>query len=58
MEFLSPTKIKLCPCNSSGCPTIEKIDDKVKIIDDYGGEVTMEINEAELIAEALKNFEE
>ena len=58
MEFLSPTKIKLCPCNSSGCPTISKESGKIKITDDYGGEVTMEINEAELIAEALRNFEE
>ena len=58
MEFLSPTKIKLCPCNNSGCPQIEFLEGKIKIIDDYGGEVTMELNEAELIAEALKNFSE
>ena len=54
-----PDKIILCPCNSSGCPSIEKLNDlEVKIVDDYGGEVTMKINEAELIAEALKNFGE
>lgn len=58
MEFLSPTKIKLCPCNNSGCPIIEKTNGKIKITDDYGGEVLMEINEAELIADALRNFEE
>ena len=51
-------EIKLCPCNSSGCPSIQYVDGKIKIIDDYGGEVVMELNEAELIADALKSFDE
>jgi len=48
--------IKLCPCNNSGCPSIQLIDGKIKITDDYGGEVLMEINEAELITKALKEL--
>jgi hypothetical protein len=51
-------EIKLCPCNSSGCPSIKLEEGKVIIIDDYGNSVTMEINEAELIADALKNLDE
>jgi len=47
------TKIKLC-CGGRGCPTIEKKDeDNIVITDDYGNKVTMKLEEAKLINNAL-----
>lgn len=50
---MNPESVKLCPCNNSGCPEIFKIGDNIKITDDFGGEVTMTIEEAMLIQNAL-----
>lgn len=48
--------IKLC-CGGRGCPTIEKKDTKYIIIkDDFGGQITIKAEEAELIQEALKQL--
>jgi hypothetical protein len=49
--------VKLCPCNSSGCPTVEKSDGKIKIKDDFGGEVVLTIEEALLIQNALDELD-
>lgn len=54
----SPNKIRLCGCNSNGCPTIELIeDDYILIEDDFGQSVKIKKEEAALISEALGYFE-
>ena len=50
-------EIKLCPCNSSGCPEIKLEGDTVIITDDFGGEVKMTLEEAKLINDAIRLFE-
>ena len=50
---MEPQSVKLCPCNNSGCPEVFKIGGNIKITDDFGGEVTMTIEEAMLIQNAL-----
>jgi len=48
--------IKLC-CGGRGCPTIQKKNDKeVVITDDHGKQITINIDEAELIDAALKEL--
>ena len=49
--------IKLCPCNNTGCPTVSKEGDRIKIVDDFGGEVTMTFEEALLIQDALDKLD-
>lgn len=51
MECLN--SVKLCPCNSSGCPSVSLSNGIIKIIDDFGGEVQMTLEEALLIQNAL-----
>lgn len=46
--------VKLCPCNSTGCPSVQLEDGgKIRIKDDFGGEVVMTLEEALLIQNAL-----
>lgn len=48
--------IKLC-CGGKGCPTIQKKNNKeVVITDESGAQVTISIEEAELIHKALKEL--
>jgi hypothetical protein len=48
--------IKLC-CGGKGCPTIQKKNNKkVMITDDYGNQITIKIDEAKLISNALKEL--
>ena len=48
--------VKLCPCGGN-CPTVEKLDGKVKITDDFGGEVTLTFEEVLDIQNALDKLE-
>lgn len=57
MEIISQSTVKLCPCNKSGCPTLEKDGDVIVITDDYGDSVKMSIDEAKEMAEALAYLE-
>lgn len=54
---MNPQIVKLCPCNNSGCPSVEKEGENVKIKDDFGGEVTLTIEEALLIQNALDKLD-
>lgn len=48
--------IKLC-CGGKGCPTIKSAENnQVVITDDYGNEIKIKKEEAELIHEALKQL--
>ncbi len=57
MQILSENSVKLCPCNKSGCPTVEKNGENVKITDDYGDYVNMSIEEAKELAAAIAYLE-
>lgn len=57
MQILSDNSVKLCPCNPSGCPTLEKDGENIKITDDYGNTVTMTFDEAREMAEAVAYLE-
>ena len=57
MKILPNSSVKLCPCNKSGCPTIEKDGDNVKITDDFGDSVKMSMDEAKELAEAVAYLE-
>jgi hypothetical protein len=57
MQILSQNSVKLCPCNQSGCPTIEKNGEDIKITDDYGDSVKMTLEEAKEMVEALAYLE-
>lgn len=57
MQILSENSVKLCPCNQSGCPTVEKDGENIKIIDDYGDYVNMTIDEAKELAAAIAYLE-
>ena len=49
--------LQLC-CGGNNCPVVNKIDEtKVEIIDDDGNKVTMKLDQAKLIADAVKVFE-
>jgi len=49
-------EIKLC-CGGRGCPVIKrKNKDEVIITDDHGNDITIKIQEAELIHNALKEL--
>jgi hypothetical protein len=49
--------LQLC-CGGNNCPVVNKVDDaKVEIIDDDGNKVTMKLDQAKLIADAVKVFE-
>lgn len=50
---MEPQIVKLCPCNNAGCPSVEKVGENIKIIDDFGCEVVLTIEEAFLIQGAL-----
>lgn len=52
MKILSENSILLC-CRQGSCPTIELINDQVVIKDDYFGTVKMDLEQAELIGQAL-----
>ncbi len=49
---MNKKSIKLC-CGGRGCPELTIEGNKVKITDDYGKSVLMEISEAKLINGAL-----
>ncbi len=53
MQQLSKNSIKLCKPGSC-CPIITLTDSKIKIFDDFGREVEIKLEEAEMIADALK----
>jgi formylmethanofuran dehydrogenase subunit D len=57
VQPLSKSSAKLCPCNKSGCPTIEKDGESIKITDDYGDSVIMTVEEAKEIADAIAYLE-
>jgi hypothetical protein len=49
--------LQLC-CGGNNCPVVNRIDEtKVEIIDDDGNKVTMKLDQAKLIADAVKVFE-
>ena len=50
--------VRLC-CGKKGCPTITDLGNGlVKIVDDYGKDVTMTKEEAEAVAEGMKMLNE
>lgn len=53
MQILSKNAIQLC-CKAGSCPIITLNDSKIKIFDDFGREVEIKLEEAEMIADALK----
>jgi len=57
VKILSDSSVKLCPCNKSGCPTVEKLENTIIITDDYGDSVKITVEEAKEIAEAVAYLE-
>ena len=46
-------EVILC-CGGKGCPTLKKVEDRIKIKDDFGNTIDISVGEANLIADALK----
>lgn len=53
MKILSKNSIQLCKGNGC-CPIIELNNNKVNIKDDFGGQINIDLEQAELIESALK----
>ena len=49
-------EVILC-CGGKGCPTLKKVEDRIKIKDDFGNAIDISVGEANLIAQALKQEE-
>ena len=57
IKIENTTTVRLC-CGKKGCPTIEDLGNGlVKIVDDYGKEVTMTKEEAKLVSDGVKVLE-
>lgn len=51
-------KVTLCCGRDKSCPVVSvENTDQIKIVDDYGGSVVMEKDQAKLIGQALKELE-
>jgi hypothetical protein len=58
LEEVGPNKLMLCG-GKRCCPTIELGEDGiVEIVDDFGGKVRMNVEQAELITQALVQLSE
>lgn len=56
LKFLSKNSIQLC-CGNQGCPVISlEKNDIIKIKDDFGNEVTLKPEQAQLIERALRQL--
>ena len=53
----SSGEVILC-CGGKGCPTLKRVEDRVKIKDDDGNSIDISIGEAELIAKAIEQEKE
>jgi|TARA_R110002051_G_C8597939_1_gene479939 hypothetical protein len=52
---MSKKSIQLC-CGSKRCPVLSLEGNKVRITDDYGKSVVMEVPQAKMISDALKEL--
>lgn len=48
--------IKLCPCNSNGCPEVKLEGETVFILDDFGDSIKMTLEEALLFNDVLEEL--
>ena len=52
---MSKKSIQLC-CGSKRCPTLSLEGNKVRITDDHGKSIVMEVSQAKMVSDALKEL--